>query len=210
MKLRILRSLGRGLPDWTEGQEVTVKDTTLGKSLMDRGLAEQLGEPEPAKEPKPPEAIPKAKKEAAKRVPNTVASTPKKKPAEKPVASEVIAGQKEPAAAPVKPEAEKAADKSKTIEATVKNSEEYEHRTGFGGDEQGASIKVQADHFEMSEIIRGPSTGFEPVYKYKAKSGYVGKDSVELELVDHQLGDAVDDPGKTTKTRLVINFTVVK
>jgi len=132
------------------------------------------------------------------------------KPAEKPVASEVIAGQKEPAAAPVKPEAEKAADKSKTIEATVKNSEEYEHRTGFGGDEQGASIKVQADHFEMSEIIRGPSTGFEPVYKYKAKSGYVGKDSVELELVDHQLGDAVDDPGKTTKTRLVINFTVVK
>ena len=126
-------------------------------------------------------------------------------PASKPAASEPVAEKKEPPAEPAKPEA----DKPKTIEATVKNSQEYEYRTGFGGDEQGASIKVQAGHFEKSEIIRNASTGFEPVYKYKPNGDYVGKDSVELELVDHEIGSGPDDPGKTTKTRVVINFTVV-
>lgn len=134
----------------------------------------------------------------------------KEKPAEKPPASEAVAEKKEPAAESATPPAKKPADKPKTIEATVRNSEEYEYRTGFGGDEQGASIKVQAGHFEKSEIIRNPSTGFEPVYKYKAKGDYVGKDSVELEMVDHEIGSGPDDPGKTTKTRVVINFTVVK
>ena len=132
------------------------------------------------------------------------------KPALKPATSKPVAEKKEPPAEPVKPESEKPADKPKTIEATVKNSEEYEYRTGFGGDEQGASIKVQAGHFEKSEIIRNPGTGFEPVYKYKPKGDYVGKDSVELEMVDHELGSGPDDPGKTTKTRVVIHFTVVK
>ena len=134
----------------------------------------------------------------------------KEKPASEPPASEPVAEKKETPAETEKPEAEKPADKPKTIEATVKNSEEYEYRTGFGGDEQGASIKVQAGHFEKSEIIRNPGTGFEPVYKYKPKGDYVGKDSVELEMVDHELGSGPDDPGKTTKTRVVINFTVVK
>ena len=125
--------------------------------------------------------------------------------ASKPAASEPVAEKKEPSAEPAKPET----DKPKTIEATVKNSEEYEYRTGFGGDEQGASIKVQAGHFEKSEMVRNASTGFEPVYKYKPKGDYAGKDSVELELVDHEIGSGPDDPGKTTKTRVVINFTVV-
>jgi len=134
----------------------------------------------------------------------------KEKPVSNPAASEPVAEKKDPPAEPAKPEAEKPADTPKTIEATVKNSEEYEYRTGFGGDEQGASIKVQAGHFEKSEIIRNASTGFEPVYKYKPKGDYVGKDSVELEMVDHEIGSGPDDPGKTTKTRVVINFTVVK
>ncbi len=129
----------------------------------------------------------------------------KEKPASKPAVSEPVAEKKEPPAEPAKPEA----DKPKILEATVKNSEEYEYRTGFGGDEQGASIKVQAGHFEKSEMVRNASTGFEPVYKYKPRGDYVGKDSVELELVDHEIGSGPDDPGKTTKTRVVINFTVV-
>ena len=33
------------------------------------------------------------------------------------------------------------------------------------------------------------------------KGDYVGKDSVELEMVDHEIGSGPDDPGKTTKTR---------
>ena len=125
------------------------------------------------------------------------------KPAGQPEVSETSVAKKVPGA-------EKLAGKPKAIEVTVRNSEEYEYRTGFGGDEQGASIKVQAGHFEKSEIIRNPGTGFEPVYKYKASGDYVGKDTVELELVDHELGSGPDDPGKTTKTRVIINFTVVK
>ncbi len=146
--------------------------------------------------------------------------------------SETVAGKKEPAATPEKPEVEKPAERPEvskpvaapekpnvgktvfkypvTIKATVKNSEEYEYRTGFGGDEQGAVIKIQAGHFERSEIIRNASTGFEPVYKYKPKGGYVGKDSVKLELVEHEIGSGPDDPGKTTKTQVVINFTIAE
>ena len=133
------------------------------------------------------------------------------KPAEKPVANETVGEKKEPAPSPVNSKSEKVVyGYPKTIKPTVKNSEEYQYRTGFGGDEQGASIKVQAGHFEKSEIVRDASTGFEPVYKYKPKGGYVGKDSVELELVEHEIGSGPDDSGKTTKTRVVINFMVVE
>ena len=133
------------------------------------------------------------------------------KPDAKPETSAAVAATKEPVAAPEKPNVGKTVFKYPvTIKASVKNSEEYEYRTGFGGDEQGASIKVQAGHFEKSEIVRDASTGFEPVYKYKPKADYVGKDSVELWLVEHEIGSGPDDPGKTTKTRVVINLTITE
>ncbi len=133
------------------------------------------------------------------------------KPDARPETSAAVAATKEPVAAPEKPNVGKTVFKYPlTIKATVKNSEEYEYRTGFGGDEQGASIKVQAGHFEKSEIVRDASTGFEPVYKYKPKGDYVGKDSVELWLVEHEIGSGPDDPGKTTKTRVVINLTIAE
>ena len=47
------------------------------------------------------------------------------------------------------------------------------------------------------------------IYRYRSKPDYVGKDSVELEYSDHQLGSGPDDPGTTTITRQVINITVV-
>ena len=133
------------------------------------------------------------------------------KPVAKPEASAAAAPKKEPVAAPEKPNVGKTVFKYPvTIKATVKNSEAYEYRTGFGGDEQGASIKVQAGHFEKSEIVRDASTSFEPVYKYKPKGDYVGKDAVELWLVEHEIGGGPDDPGKTMKTRVVINFTITE
>jgi len=129
----------------------------------------------------------------------------------KPETSAAVTAEKEPVAASKKPNVGKTVFKYPvTIKATVKNSEEYEYRTGFGGDEQGASIKVQAGHFEKSEIVRDASTSFEPVYKYKPKGDYVGKDSVELWLVEHKIGSGPDDPGKTTKTRVVINLTITE
>ncbi len=69
-----------------------------------------------------------------------------------------------------------------TITVAAKNTEVYEYKTGISGDEEGASIIAQAKHFEISDIVRNADTRWEAVYKYKAKSGYIGTDYVEIEI----------------------------
>ena len=69
-----------------------------------------------------------------------------------------------------------------TIPITLKNTEFYEYNTGIIGDEDGASIIVQAKHFDVSDIIRNGETNWEAIYKYKPKSGFFGTDYVELKL----------------------------
>lgn len=64
---------------------------------------------------------------------------------------------------------------------TIKNTNEYVHDFNISGDEEGAIIKVQALHFEVSEITRNAITNWSVVYTYKPTPGYVGKDSVEIE-----------------------------
>ena len=49
-------------------------------------------------------------------------------------------------------------------------------------DADGASIIVQAKHYEVSDIIRNVDTNWEAVYKYKPRPGFIGTDYVELEL----------------------------
>ena len=169
----------------------------------------------PKKEPVAVPTRPEVEKPAEQPAASKPVAVPNKaqgeKPDAKPETSAAVDAKKEPVVAPEKPNVGKTVFKYPlTIKATVKNSEEYEYRTGFGGDEQGAVIKIQAGHFERSEIIRNASTGFEPVYKYKPKGGYVGKDSVKLELVEHEIGSGPDAPGKTTKTQVVINFTIAE
>lgn len=51
MKIRVLRNLGRGLPDFTEGQVVDVADE-VAQALIDRFLAEAI---EPKLKAVPPE-----------------------------------------------------------------------------------------------------------------------------------------------------------
>ena len=58
----------------------------------------------------------------------------------------------------------------------------YKYRTGVSGDEEGAEITDQTEHFAVSEIIRNANTGWEAHYRYQPKPGYIGKDSVELVL----------------------------
>lgn len=48
MKIRVLRNLGRGLPDYHEGQEVEVKEA-VGEELARQGLAVILSAPAPKK-----------------------------------------------------------------------------------------------------------------------------------------------------------------
>ena len=69
-----------------------------------------------------------------------------------------------------------------TITASIKNSETYEYRTGISGDEEGASIILQAENSAVSEIVRNAETEWEAVYIYRAKSFFSGTDYVEIEL----------------------------
>ena len=101
------------------------------------------------------------------------------------------------------------ADNLPVVELTVNQNEWVEHNTGMGGDEQGVKFMVYSKHQQNCSILRDKTTGHEPVFRYRSKVGYVGKDSVELEYSDHQPGSGPDDPGTTTKTRQVINITVV-
>jgi hypothetical protein len=101
------------------------------------------------------------------------------------------------------------ADNLPVVELTVNQNEWVEHNTGMGGDEQGVTFMVYSKHQQNCSILRDKTTGYEAVFRYRSKAGYLGKDSVELEYSDHQPGSGPDDPGTTTKTRQVINITVV-
>lgn len=69
-----------------------------------------------------------------------------------------------------------------TITISIKKSEIYNYKTGIIGDEDGASIIVQAKYYEISDIVRNVDTNWEAVYKYKPRTGFVGTDYVELKL----------------------------
>ena len=109
----------------------------------------------------------------------------------------------------LKPKVLQAVEYLPVVEVTVKQHTYFEYNTGMSGDEQGAKLKTYAKHAKYSNVLRDKTTGFEVIYRYRSKPDYVGKDSVELEYSDHQLGSGPDDPGTTTITRQVINITVV-
>ena len=68
-----------------------------------------------------------------------------------------------------------------TIIITLTNTETYQYPT-VGGDEDGAVIVSQAQHYSVSEIRRNLQTNWVAVYFYQSSPGYVGKDYVELEI----------------------------
>ena len=156
------------------------------------------------------------------------------KPAEKPEASKAVGAKKEASEPPSEDQLKEAAkalteaakdgvvkknapkpkvvqsDKLPVVELTVKQHKWVDYKTGMSGDEQGVTFIVYSKHQQNCSVLRDKTTGFEAVFRYRSKSDYVGKDSVELEYSDHQPGSGPDDPGTTTKTRQVINITVEK
>jgi len=88
-------------------------------------------------------------------------------------------------------------------EIVIKNTESY-YRNLVGGDEEGASIKVQALHYEKSELIRDNSTNFILVYHYKPKNDFVGTDCVVIDVTHNNTG--LDPKTHTVK----INFVITK
>jgi hypothetical protein len=164
----------------------------------------------PKKEPVAEPTKPKVEKLAEQPVASNPVAAPDKAQLEQAAKAIVEAARSEAEKknAP-KPKVLQAVEYLPVVEVTVKQHTYFEYNTGMSGDEQGAKFKSYAKHAKYSNILRDKTTGFEVIYRYRSKPDYVGKDSVELEYSDHQLGSGPDDPGTTTITRQVINITVV-
>ena len=62
-----------------------------------------------------------------------------------------------------------------TVSISLKNTDTYQYPTG-GGDEDGARISTQANHYSISEIRRNAETNWVTVYVYQPTAGFVGSD----------------------------------
>ena len=86
---------------------------------------------------------------------------------------------------------------------TLKNTESYS-RTFVLGDEEGASIPIQAQHYEISELVRDESTNMNVEYRYKPTTGFVGTDYVIIEIYYNKTGESSSAYTETER----INFTI--
>ena len=93
----------------------------------------------------------------------------------------------------------------KNIHVSLKNTEDYYYDLKIGGDEEGASFKVQAMHYQVSELVRDVSTGYNVIYHYLPEAGYQGTDYVEIETCT-----GGDGTGCTDSNVIRINFDVTK
>jgi|GEM_PF-579718 len=86
---------------------------------------------------------------------------------------------------------------------TLKNTESYS-RTFVLGDEEGALIMYQAQHYEKSELVRDESTNMNAEYRYKPTTDFVGSDNVGLEIYYNKTGEDFSAYIETVR----INFTI--
>jgi hypothetical protein len=99
----------------------------------------------------------------------------------------------------------RSADDTQVIDTTVRRAETYQLDLA-GGDEDGARITEQAQHFAVSEIRRDSSTNWYARYVYAPAAGFVGADRVRLEVLTGS-----DGASAPTRRRLVtIRFTVIE
>ncbi len=92
---------------------------------------------------------------------------------------------------------------TEVISAVLSGAETYELDLA-SGDEDGARVVEQAQHFEVSEIRRDESTLWVARYVYEPAAGFVGNDRVELEVLSGS--DGATAP--TRRRRISIRFTV--
>ncbi len=72
---------------------------------------------------------------------------------------------------------------------TISHSDTLRYSLGSFGDEEGATIQLQAEHFQISELNRNGNSG-EIVYQYKADSTFTGSDYVELKSTRGSNGES--------------------
>ena len=92
---------------------------------------------------------------------------------------------------------------SNKTNVTLKNTESY-NRTFVLGDEEGAAIAVQAQHYEKSELVRDESTNMNMEYRYKPTTDFVGNDYVILEIYYNKTGESSSAYTEIER----INFTI--
>ncbi len=78
-------------------------------------------------------------------------------------------------------------------------SKKYEWLIGSFGDEEGAGIIKQAQHFKVSKIIRDKGA-----YYYQPKDRFVGSDSVKIEVSEGSDGGS---RGHTTLYKIKFDIT---
>jgi hypothetical protein len=90
-----------------------------------------------------------------------------------------------------------------TVTVSLKNTETYQYPT-VGGDEEGARISTQANHYSISEIRRNAETNWVAVYVYRPAAGFVGSDYAEVEILTGS--DGASSP--TSIRRVAFRFAV--
>lgn len=88
------------------------------------------------------------------------------------------------------------------LSVSLSNTETYQHLAA-AGDEEGASISVQARHFAVSEVRRDASTGWTATYIYQPAPGFVGSDRVVLDVFTNP-----DGTGPAEVNQVEIRFQV--
>jgi len=84
------------------------------------------------------------------------------------------------------------------------NTEDYEYDLGSFGDEEGAEIITQAEHFDISELNRDVDTG-KILYQYKPQEGFVGSDFVEI--TTNRGSDGASSGNDITTVKIKFNVT---
>jgi hypothetical protein len=92
---------------------------------------------------------------------------------------------------------------SNHTDVSLKNTDTFRYPT-VGGDEEGARITVQANHYSVSEIRRNAETNWVAVYVYQPKTGYMGTDYVEIEIQSGSDGASPPTNIRTVGFRFVI------
>lgn len=91
-----------------------------------------------------------------------------------------------------------------SLSVSIRNTELYQHPT-VGGDEEGARISIQAQHYNISEIRRDSATKWIATYLYQPAAGYTGTDDVELELFTGSDGGTAPTNVKKARLHFVVH-----
>jgi hypothetical protein len=92
---------------------------------------------------------------------------------------------------------------TEVISAVLSGAETYQLDL-VSGDEEGARVVEQAQHFAVSEVRRDASTSWAARYVYAPAAGFVGSDRVVLEVLSGS--DGASAPAR--RRRISVRFTV--